>query len=65
MKLYVVTADTYRESWGADIELLRVTDNEDDARDSVKYAKSKKWYPNVETIELNKPTRRYLGGYCE
>lgn len=66
MKLYVVTADTYIEDgYGADIELLRVADNEVDANKSVEYANSQGWNVKTEIVELNKPTRRYLGGYVE
>lgn len=65
MKLYVVTANTYTDSWGADIELLRISDNEEQANESIEYAKSKGWFHRLQIIELNKPTRRYLGGYIE
>jgi len=41
MKLYIVTADTYEDEYGAVIELLRVTDNEADALKNKKYAESK------------------------
>lgn len=41
MKLYIVTANTYEGGYGAEIELLRVTDNEADALKSKKYAESK------------------------
>lgn len=65
MKLYVVTANTYNDGYGAVIELLRVADNLDDAMESVEYAKSKGWYASMEVLSLNVPTRRYLGGYIE
>lgn len=32
MKLFVVTADTHNGGYGCEIELLRVTDNIDDAK---------------------------------
>lgn len=41
MKLYIVTADTYSGCYGANIELLRVADNKDDALISVEFAKKK------------------------
>ena len=65
MKLYIVTANTYEGGYGAEIELLRVTDNEADALKSKKYAESKGWTVTINTAELNKPTRKYLGGYIE
>ena len=65
MNLYIVTANTYADSYGAEIELLRVADNEADANESVEYAKSKGWNPTIAIEELNKPTRKYLGGYVE
>lgn len=65
MKIYVVTADTHDDGYGSSIELLRVADNETERDESVKYAKRMGWYPTVEEIELNKPVRRYLGGYIE
>lgn len=65
MKLYIVTANTYEGGYGAEIELLRVTDNEADALKSKKYAESKGWTVTINTAELNKPTRKCLGGYIE
>lgn len=65
MKLYIVTANTYEGSYGAEIELLQVTDNEADALKNKKYAESKGWTVTINAAELNKPTRKYLGGYIE
>lgn len=65
MKLYIVTADTYDAGYGANIELLRVTDNEEDKNQSVEYAKTQGWPVTVTEADLNKPTRKYLGGYYE
>lgn len=65
MKLYVVTADTYEDLWGSIIELLRVTDNPEDAQKSSDYARSKGWHPKTEIVEVNKAVRRYLGGCTE
>lgn len=65
MKLYIVTANTYKGGYGADIELLRIADNEVDALESKKYAESKGWYATINTIDLNKPIRKHLGGYIE
>lgn len=64
-KLYVVTANTYMNGWGAEIDLLRVTDNEKDRDESVAFAENKEWAVDVQEVILNKPTRRYIGGYTE
>lgn len=65
LKLYVVTTDTYEDGYGCDIELLRVADNKDDALISVGYAERQGWVPKISIVEINKPTRKYLGGYME
>lgn len=65
MKLYVVTADTYEDGYGCNIELLRVADNKDDALISVGYAEKQGWNPKISVVEVNKPIRKYLGGYME
>lgn len=65
-QLYIVTADTYTEdSYGTEIELLRVTDNMKEAEESAQYARTKNWYPHISTVTLNKPIRHYLGGLVE
>ena len=64
-KIYVVTADTYMDGWGVEIDLLRVADNESDRDESINFAKNKGWEVNVIEVVLNKRVRKFIGGYIE
>lgn len=65
MKIYVVTADTYSDDYGSNIELLRVTRDRALADESYQFALNKGWHPQIDEVELDKSTRKYLGGYIE
>lgn len=65
MKMYVVTADTYADDCGSYIELLRVTSDETLADKSYQFALNRGWHPQIDEVELDKPTRKDLGGYIE
>lgn len=64
-KLYIVTADTYMDGRGVEIDLLRVADNEADRDESINFAKNKGWEVNVIEVVLNKRVRKFIGGYIE
>lgn len=65
MMVYVVTADTYNDSYGSCMEILRVTKDETLAEKSRQYAIGKGWDPRIDEVELDKPVRISLGGYVE
>ena len=65
MKLYVISADTYNDSWGSQISMFGVFDEEHiyDALEELQ--KEYDYYFEVKEISLNKRNETYLGGYCE
>lgn len=65
MKVYAITADTYKFGYGSEVELFGVSDNEEGRDKIVKYVKEKGYDPSVDEIEMNVPVQVYLGGYVE
>lgn len=63
--VYVVYADTYEGSWGAEIEILGIADNNEDKDRIVAKAKDSRLLSKVAVVNLNKYCRTYLGGYYE
>ena len=65
MRLYVVSADTYNASWGTQISIFGVF-NENHLADALEELQQKYNY-NLEVNEanLNECTDIYLGGYLE
>lgn len=65
MKLYVISADTYNDSWGSQISMFGVFDKEHvyDALEELQ--KEYDYYFEVNEISLNKRNETYLGGYFE
>lgn len=65
MKLYVISADTYNDSWGSQISIFGVFDEEHvyDALEELQ--KEYNYYFEVNEISLNERNETYLGGYFE
>ena len=65
MKLYVISADTYNDSWGSQISMFGVFD-EEHVYDALKeLQKEYDYYFEVNEISLNERNETYLGGYFE
>lgn len=64
-KVYVVTADTYQDSWGSTEELFLVTLDGEQAEEVESALHNKGYLPKVSEVILNEETRVYLGGYIE
>ena len=64
MKVYVLTADTYDDGWGSEIELFGVFSTEEKAKD---YANKMELYNfDIDPINIDEIGKRiYLGGYIE
>lgn len=66
MDLYVVTANTYEDSYGAEITLFGVFDTEEKAIKRVEELRKKNRFVYMITItQLNQSIEMYLGGYYE
>ena len=66
MDLYVVTADTYEDSYGAEITLFGVFDTEKKAIECVEELKKKNRFVYMITrTQINQSIEMYLGGYYE
>ena len=63
--IYVVTADTYQDSYGAEISLFLVTDQKQKADEKLVELNVKGYYPKIRTVNLDEDTDIYLGGYIE
>ena len=63
--IYVVTADTYQDSYGAEISLFLVTDQKQKADEKLVELNVKGYYPKIHTVNLDEDTDIYLGGYIE
>ena len=64
--VYVVTADTYEDSYGAEITLFGVFETEEKAIERVEELKKKNRFVYMITrTQLNKNIEGYLGGYYE
>ena len=64
MKVYVLTADTYDDGWGSEIELFGVFSTEEKAK---KQADEMGLYNyDIDQINIDEIGKRiYLGGYIE
>ena len=65
MKLYVISADTYDDSYGAQISIFGVFDEMHLHNALEKLQKKYSYYFTVNEISLNKCKEIYLGGYFE
>ena len=63
--IYIVTADTYQDSYGAEISLFLVTDQKQKADEKLVELNAKGYYPKIRTVNLDEDTDIYLGGYIE
>lgn len=65
MKLYVISADTHDDSWGSQISMFGVLD-EEHVYDALEELQQKYNYNfEVNKVNLNECTETYLGGYFE
>ena len=64
-EVFVVTADTYNEEYGADIELFGVYSNFNVADKASSFLTEKGYLAQVNKVEMNKATYISLGGYIE
>lgn len=69
--LYLIGADTYNSSYGAEINVFGIFDTEEKAKEALE-KKEKKYQDSgikinsfVYPLILNKATDEYLGGYIE
>lgn len=64
MKLYVISADTYEDSWGSMISIFGVYDSLEKAKVAIEELNDRYLY-SINEMELNKTQEIYLGGYFE
>lgn len=64
-EVYIIYADTYTDSWGAQISLFGIATNKKDMEKIYEKVKEKGYFPIVEKVELDKFKDVYLGGYFE
>ena len=64
MKVYILTADTYYDNWGSEIELFGVFSTEEKAKH---YANKMELYNfDIDQINIDEVGKQiYLGGYIE
>lgn len=65
MKLYVISANTYEGSWGAEINIFGVYDEEHVQRAFEELEEKYNYFFKVDEINLNERSKTYLGGYFE
>lgn len=65
MKLYVISANTYEDSWGAQISIFGVFDDEHVHSALEELEKKYNYFFEVNEINLNERNETYLGGYFE
>lgn len=64
MKVYVLTADTYYDNWGSNIELFGVFTTEEKAENQA--SKMKLYYYDIHSVDIDETKENfYLGGYIE
>lgn len=64
MKLYIVSSDTWTEGWGAEICVMGVFDNKEEAQNTFeKY--EREYYTKMDEVILNDDNPVYIGGYIE
>lgn len=65
MKLYVISADTYDGSWGSEISIFGVFD-EEHLENALKGLQEKyDYYFEINEVSMNECNAIYLGGYFE
>lgn len=64
-EVFVVTADTHNEEYGADIELFGVYSNFNVADKASSFLTEKGYLAQVNKVEMDKTTYISLGGYIE
>ena len=65
MKLYLVTADTHEDMYGAMIYCFGIATNEESLKDMVKEAEKEGYFAKITEIESDIVVDEYLGGYIE
>lgn len=64
-EVFVVTADTYNDDYGADIELFGVYSNFEVADKASSFLTEKGYLAQVDKVKMDKATYISLGGYIE
>lgn len=66
MKLYVISADTYEDSWGSMISIFGVCDSLESAENAIKeLSKENDYLYEINEMTLNEINEISLGGYFE
>ena len=66
MKLYVISADTYQDSWGSEISIFGIYNSLEAAENAIKELNKKNDYLyKINEMKLNEINEIYLGGYFE
>lgn len=65
MKLYVISANTYEGSWGAETNIFGVYDEEHVQKALEELEEKYNYFFKVDEINLNESSKTYLGGYFE
>lgn len=65
MKLYVISANTYEDSWGAQISIFGVYDEEHVHSALEELEKEYDYFFETNEVNLNERDETYLGGYFE
>lgn len=64
-EVYVISADTYHERCGAEIELFGVYDTMEKAEKIAERMRKEGEVPQIDKVRINRRCWKYLGGYYE
>ena len=65
MKLYLITADTYDDTYGAMISCFGIATNEESLKAIVKRVEKEGLFAKITEIMSDEKVDEYLGGYIE
>lgn len=65
MKLYVISANTYEDSWCVKFNIFGVYDEEHVQKALEELVEKYSYFFKVDEINLNESSKTYLGGYFE
>ncbi len=65
MKIYVLSADTYKRGCGSEVSLFGIYDSKNIVEKKGAELSKRGYYPNITEMELNKDAEEYIGGYFE
>lgn len=64
-EVYVISADTYHERYGTEIELFGVCDTLEKAEKIAEELRREGEIPQIDKVRMNQKCWKYLGGYYE